>query len=309
MVMMNSKRRKTNLSMAWIDYEKAFNMIPHSWLIGCLEIYGAEENTIRFLKNTMPNWKTILTNSRTKLAEVNIRRGIFQGDSLSPLLFIVAMIPMTRVLERMEVGYQLKKGGNRINHLMFMDDIKLFGRGTKEIDTLVQTERIVSGYIRMEFGIEKCALVYIQRGKVTRTEGIQLPDGNSIKDIDETGYKYLGIIEGEEIKHQEMKEKIKKEYIKILKAILKSKLNSGNTVKAIKPSAVPVIRYSAGIVDWKNSELHDMDRKTEKILNMYQALHPRSNVGRIYLPRSEEGKVYSAWKNVSMLKRGLWDNT
>ena len=50
---------------------------------------------------------------------------------------------------------------------------------------------------------------------------------------DETGYKYLEIIEGEEIKHQEMKEKVNKEYIKRLKAILKSKLNSGNTVKAI----------------------------------------------------------------------------
>ena len=55
--------------------------------------------------------------------------------------------------------------------------------GTKEIDTLVQTVRIVSSDIRMEFGIGKCALVDIQRGKVTRTEGIQLPDGNNIKDI------------------------------------------------------------------------------------------------------------------------------
>ena len=239
-------------------------MIPHSWLIECLEIYGTEENTIRFLKNTMPNWKTILTSSGTRLAEVNIKRGIFQGDSLSPLLFIVAMIPITRVLERMEFRYQLKKGGSRINHLMFMDDIKLFGRGTKEIDALVQTVRIVSGDTRMEFEIEKCALVNIQRGKVTRTEVSQLPDGNNIKDIDETGYKYLEIIEGEEIKHQEMKEKINKEYIKILKAILKSKLNSGNTVKTINTWAVPVIRSSASIVDWKNSELCNMDRKTQK---------------------------------------------
>ena len=183
MVMMNNKRRKTNLSMAWIDYKKAFDMMPHSWLIECLEIYGAEENTITFLKNTMPNWKTILTSSETRLAEVNIRRGIFQGDSLSPLLFIVAMISMKSVLERMEVGYHLKKGGIRINHLMFMDDIKLFGRGTKEIDSFVQTVRIVSGDIRMEFGIEKCALVNIQRGKITRTEGIEPPDGNNIKDI------------------------------------------------------------------------------------------------------------------------------
>ena len=184
-------------------------------------MYGAEENTIKFLKNTMPNWKTILTSSGTRLAEVNIKRGIFQGDSLSPLLFIVAMIPMTRVLERMEVGYQLKKGCSRINHLMFMDDSKLFRRGTKEIDTLVQTVRIFSGDIRMEFGIEKCLLVNIQRGKVTRTEGIQLPDENNIKDIDETGHKYLGIVQGEEIKRQEMKEKINKECIKRLKAILK----------------------------------------------------------------------------------------
>ena len=157
---------------------------------------------------------------------------------------------------------------------MFMDDIKLFGRGIKEIDALVHTVRIVSGDIRMEFGIEKCALVSIQRGKVTRTEGIQLPNGNNIKDINETGYKYLEIIEGDEIKGQEMKEKVKKEYITILKAILKSKLNSGNTVKAINTWPVPLIRYSAGIVDWKNSELCNMDRRTIKVLNMYQALHP-----------------------------------
>ena len=125
-------------------------------------------------------------------AEDNIRRGIFQGDSLSLLLFKVAMIPMTTVLERMEVRYQLKKEGSRINHLMLVDDIKPFGRDTKGVDTLVQTVRIVSGDIRMEFGKEKCTLVNIQRGKVTRTEGIQLPDGNNIKDIDETGYKCLG---------------------------------------------------------------------------------------------------------------------
>ena len=72
---------------------------------------------------------------------------------------------------------------------MSMDDIKLFGRSTKEIDTLVQTETIVSGDIRGEFGIEKCAHVNIQRLKVTKTKGIQLPYGNNIKDIDKTGYE------------------------------------------------------------------------------------------------------------------------
>ena len=90
-----------------------------------------QRKTLSDSSRTLAHWKTVLTSSGTRLAEVIIKRGIFKGDSLSPLLFIVAMIPMTKVLERMEVSYQLKKGGSRINHLMFMDDIKLFGRGTK----------------------------------------------------------------------------------------------------------------------------------------------------------------------------------
>ncbi|MEO1255298.1 MAG: reverse transcriptase family protein, partial [Bacteroidota bacterium] len=191
MIMKNSKRRKTNLSMAWIDYKKAFDMIPHSWLIECLEIYGADTDVIRFIKNTMPNWKTVLTSSGVELAEVNIKRGIFQGDSLSPLLFIIALIPMTRVLEKTEAGYQLQKGSRRINHLMFMDDIKLFGRSSGEIDSLTQTVRIVSNDIKMEFGIEKCGVVNIHKGKTTKTEGIKLPDGQNIKDVSDEGYKYL----------------------------------------------------------------------------------------------------------------------
>ena len=71
---------------------------------------------------------------------------------------------------------------------------------------------------------------------------------------------------------------------------MKSKSNSENTVKAINTWAVLIIRYSAGIIDWKNSELRNMDRKTRKLLTMYQAMHPRSNVDRLYLPHSEGGK-------------------
>ena len=51
---------------------------------------------------------------------------------------------------------------------------------------------MISVDISIEFGIEKCALVNILRGKITRTERIQLLDGNNIKDINETAYKYFG---------------------------------------------------------------------------------------------------------------------
>ena len=77
-------------------------------------------------------------------------------------------------------------------------------------------------------------------------------------------------------------------------------------MKEINTWAVPVIRYSVGIVDWKNSELCSMDRKTRKVLNMYQALHPRSNVDRLNLPCSEGGKDLLSLKEcVNAEKRSL----
>ena len=46
----------------------------------------------------------------------------------------------------------------------------------------------------MQFGIKTSGALIIGRGKVTRTDGIRLPDGQYMKDIDEVGYTYLGIL-------------------------------------------------------------------------------------------------------------------
>jgi len=102
----------------------------------------------------------------TMLGEVNIRRGIFQGDSLSPLLFIITIIPLTCMLRQSDTGYRLGDGHSKINHLLFMDDLKLYGRNNQEIESLVHTCGIFSEDIGMQFGIEKCATIKLQRGKV-----------------------------------------------------------------------------------------------------------------------------------------------
>jgi len=64
-----------------------------------------------------------------------------------------------------------------------------------------------------------------------------------------------------------MKERLKKEYTKKLRMILKSKLNAKNTITEIEASAVPVLRYSFGIINWRLQEIKKIDRKTRKITN------------------------------------------
>jgi hypothetical protein len=63
-----------------------------------------------------------------------------------------------------------------------------------------------------------------------------------------------------------MKERLKQEYRWRLRMILKSELNARNKITATGALAVPVLRYSFGIINWKNEEIKQIDRKTRKML-------------------------------------------
>lgn len=289
MITKQAKAKKKDLSMAWIDYKKAFDMVPHSWLKECMKIYGISPNIRRLIENSMETWTVILTSANKTLGEVKVRRGILQGDSLSPLLFVVALLPLTEVLNERREGYQLERT-SKINHLLYMDDLKLYAKSAEEVERLAREVHTVSTDINMEFGISKCGLLNIKRGQVTSSEGIEMPDGGLIAEIEETGYKYLGVLEHDTILHTQMKDKVKSEYLKRVRLVLKSSLSGGNVMRAINSWAVPVIRYTAGILKWTQKERQDIDRKSRKLMTIYRALHPRDSTARIYVKRKEGGR-------------------
>ena len=119
MTLKEAKYRNKNLAMAWIDYKR-----PSTWILECLELFGIAENIKRLLMTSMKSWKTELTSCGEVLTEFRIRRGI-QGDSLSPLLFVMSLIPLTMVLRKAKAGSQFN-GGEKTNHLLYMDDLKLY---------------------------------------------------------------------------------------------------------------------------------------------------------------------------------------
>ena len=112
------------------------------------------------------------------------------------------------------VGYDLPSRKGFLNHLLFMVDLKLYGKNEKQLDTFINTIRVFSSDIAMEFGISKWSW------KVERYP--------SVKGLEEgDGYKYLGILEADDLKHAHMKEAISKEYLRRIRKILKSNLNGG----------------------------------------------------------------------------------
>ena len=60
----------------------------------------------------------------------------------------------------------------------------------------------------MQFGKKKCGVLIMERGRVFRIDCIRLSDGQDMKNINETAYTYLEILETNTIKEKEMKKKV-----------------------------------------------------------------------------------------------------
>ena len=134
----------------------------------------------------------------------------------------------------------------------------------EKVMTKVQTVFTFSEDIGMEFGLKKCGVVILKKGKLIKFDGIHLPHQDIMKEVDENGYTDLGILELDEIKELEMKNKITVEYKRRLRLILKSKLNGKNKIQAINTWAVAMLRYGAGIINWKVDELKKNGQNNEK---------------------------------------------
>ena len=85
MVLNDWNKGYTNLGIAWIDYKKAYDMIPHSWILENLELDQLSENTAQFIRKSMRTWNTELTSCGEYLGKVDIKRDIHPGDSMLPL--------------------------------------------------------------------------------------------------------------------------------------------------------------------------------------------------------------------------------
>ena len=101
----------------------------------------------------------------------------------------------------------------------------------------------------MIFGLDKCVLLVLKRGKMVQIEGIELPDRKRMREVNLDGYKYLGVLQLDSIVNREIKEKVKSEYIRRIKKLLRSQLNGGNIITGMNAWAVGIIRYGAGVLD------------------------------------------------------------
>ena len=84
-------------------------------------------------------------------------------------MFVLALILLSLILRKAKAAYEFSESKEKINHLLFMNDLKLYSRSEKGLDSLIKTVRVFCEDIGMEFGIEKCAILVMEKEKIVKS--------------------------------------------------------------------------------------------------------------------------------------------
>nr|CAH7720376.1 unnamed protein product [Callosobruchus chinensis] len=269
-VMKQARKEHRNLHTCFIDYKKAFDS---------------------FLTRTMETWRTNVhlktQDGLIQTEELRIRRGIFQGSSPSSLWFCLCQNPLSNTLSNTDHGFNIrhqKVNQHKINHLLYMDDLKLYAATEVQLRELLRTTGVCTSDVRMEFAMSKCKALHINKGQWKNHPEQEIVAGQTLDNMDKNEtYKYLGFNQSVKIDHTQVKGQLTQEFRDRLIRLLKTKLNSRNLTKAINTFAIPVLTYSFGIIKWSRTDIETIHILIQTQLTKHRMSHPNAQIKTLRL--------------------------
>ncbi|TBU11757.1 reverse transcriptase, partial [Hamiltosporidium tvaerminnensis] len=276
-----NKEYGNNLKATWIDVKKAYDSIDHAYLTQVIENLNIPDWILKFIKVTISKSKIDISVGSEKIMNKKIDKGILEGDSLSPLLFVLCMDPLSRKLneEYAKMTIQTEDASQSTNHLLFIDDLKLLAKDGTTLEKMTEEVKMFMKNIGLEINREKSATndSYYEN-TATLLEGIGV-------------YKYLGIIEDSRgIPTRKSFEEVQTKLIARVERLCRTRLNARNLFQVINQHAISLINYHIGVLRLEPGDFSKLDDAVRAIL-IKNKIHLRPGCKeRLYLPRTELGR-------------------
>lgn len=253
----NQKQRP--ISVAWIDYAKAFDSVPHSYIRWILEVMQVPVQLRTFLNNIMIQWRVKYEvkspGGKTECSNyLGIRSGVLQGDSFSPLLFCLAMVPISHAINSVGGAYttasgKLKGLQTSLSHLFYMDDLKLYASSPDNLTKQIRTVTSISKDINMKLNVKKCAVAHFTPKRMVDERILKDSNTSAERNIDfpmldgEAVYKYLGIEQKLGVKEAEAWDRAEAKCCLIARKLWDSDLTFRQKVNSYNTTIIPVFKY------------------------------------------------------------------
>ncbi len=276
-----NKTHGKNLKVAYVDVAKAYDSIDLKYAKFIVEESGIPINLQKLIVQIITCIKLKITLNNKQICYKDVKRGLIQGDSLSPLLFVMCMNPLSRILNERYPKVSIEGDKNNImqtNHLLFIDDLKMISTESETTENMIEETKKFMNNIGIKMNNEKSATNYDSRHL------------NNIYDSSKQ-YKYLGLLENE-LGEVITKNKIilEERLLKRVEQLLKTSLSGKNISKAINMYAMSSLNYFIGILKYEEAEMEIIDKKVRKIMIENKYHNKQANKERLYLKNEDGGR-------------------
>jgi hypothetical protein len=231
---------------------------------------------------------------------LRVKRGVLQGDTLSPLLFCLALSSLSHALETLP-KYQTstlavgrsKQGALAINHIFYVDDGKLFSPSLEGLNASIELLESEASAIGLNLNPRKCGIASTEQTKPDEgTKGIL-----DIPIIGESSpYKYLGIEEVFRVADKAAWKRVKSTMMQRLNKLLDSDLSAGQIIKGYNTAVLPVGRYlfantiaGRGKLQTVEHQARNFDKLTKKQLVKHKMAFATSSLHRMFIGAARGG--------------------
>ena len=103
-IIKSARSKNKTLHITWYDLEDAFGSVPHSLIMHSLERTHFPPKIQNYVKQQYLNTTSVVQTNSFKTKEFSFKRGVFQGDPLSPIIFLLAFNPVLQSLQEEKVS-------------------------------------------------------------------------------------------------------------------------------------------------------------------------------------------------------------
>jgi hypothetical protein len=281
-------KRKRGLVAVQLDISKAFDTVPHAAIEDALGRKGVPRFITRLIRDSYKDITTVVKQGTTEVP-ITLKRGVKQGDPLSPLIFNALLEPLINELEKQE-GFEIDSE-HQVSVLAFADDIILLAPGVPEAKRLLQTTDAYLGDLGMKISAAKCAAFqivptkdawYIENPSLATNAGDQIPHANA-----NTCIRYLGgkispwkglTVEG-----------LEADFEATLQRVERLALKPHQKAQLISAHIIPNVQYQLVLAVAPTATVRRMDSTLRRVVKNIFHLPQCTANGLIYCKRRDGG--------------------
>lgn len=282
---LNHSKRNRGGIFTIVDISKAFDTVPHAALKPCLAKKGVPDPIVELIDEMYKNTKTTIK-TKDGGVEILIRRGVKQGDPLSPLLFNICLEPLLEEIEEQVSGINVTEN-RQVSVLAFADDIVLLGADAREAQHQINILTSYLESLQMKLSIEKCQTFEVVAKKDTwfiKEPGLKIGK-QTIPNVDpDEAFKYLGAKIGPwKGVHCGV---IVPELLSVVKRVRKLSLKPGQKLELLIKYIFPRYIYHLLVSPPSDTVLKLLDSEVRQEVKIILHLMPSTATGFFYTPKA-----------------------